>query len=60
MPLCPLTGMKTELRGASVKSRPKTFAAILTNIAMPIISRGSLIWFGFVVALLLTDVLQFQ
>lgn len=39
-----------------MKSRPKTFAAILSNIAMPIISRASLIWFSFVVALILADI----
>ncbi len=41
-----------------MKSKPKTLSAILHNVAMPIISRASLIWFGFVVALLLSDILR--
>ena len=42
-----------------MKSQPKAAKSLVTNIAMPILSRGTLIWFGFVVALLLQDVIRF-
>lgn len=42
-----------------MKPKPKTAATLLTDIAMPILSRGTLIWFGFVFALLLQDIIRF-
>jgi hypothetical protein len=42
-----------------MKPKPKTATSLITHIAMPILSRGTLIWFGFVFALLLQDIIHF-
>jgi len=42
-------------KGAKMKTKPKSASATLVALAMPILSRGSLIWLGFVIALLLQD-----
>lgn len=42
-----------------MKKSTETASSVLTNLAMPLLSRGSLIWLGFVAALLMQDSLRF-
>jgi hypothetical protein len=42
-----------------MKPKPKTATSLLTHVAMPILSRATLIWFGFVLALILQDFIYY-